>query len=111
MFFKNLGPAIPTSPSIELMEQIISDFGSFDKFKKTLEDYSIGSCLNSKTEIFFDSATHRLEIKKNKISFTDKINLSKVNEYFEVELIKGENMISISCDGISEDARIEIIYN
>ena len=56
---------------------------SFDKFKETLEDYSIGSCLNSKTEIFFDSATHRLEIKKNKISFTDKINLSKVNEYFE----------------------------
>ena len=35
----------------------------------------------------------------------------KVNEYFEVELIKGENMISISCDGISEDARIEITYN
>ena len=38
-------------------------------------------------------------------------SFEKVNEYFEVELIKGENMISISCDGISEDARIEIIYN
>lgn len=60
---------------------------SFDKFKETLEDYSIGSCLNSKTEIFFDSATHRLEIKKNKISFTDKINLSKVNEYFEKKIL------------------------
>ena len=35
----------------------------------------------------------------------------KVNEYFELELIKGENMISISCDGVNEDARIEIIYN
>lgn len=38
-------------------------------------------------------------------------SFEKVNEYFEVELIKGENMISISCDGINEDARIEIIYN
>ena len=35
----------------------------------------------------------------------------KVNEYFELELIKGENMISISCDGVNEDARIEITYN
>ena len=35
----------------------------------------------------------------------------KVNEYFELELIKGKNMISISCDGVNEDARIEIIYN
>ena len=32
-FFKNLGPAVPTSPSIELMEQIIKDFESYDKFK------------------------------------------------------------------------------
>ena len=38
-------------------------------------------------------------------------SFEKVNEFFEVELIKGENMISISCDGINEDARIEIIYN
>ena len=35
----------------------------------------------------------------------------KVNEYFELELIKGKNMISISCDGVNEDARIEITYN
>lgn len=38
-------------------------------------------------------------------------SFESVNEYFEVELIKGENMISISQDGIKEDARIEIIYN
>ena len=38
-------------------------------------------------------------------------SFEKVNEYFEVELIKGENMISISCDGVNEDARIEITYN
>ena len=34
LFFENMGPAIPTSPSIELMEQIIKDFGSFEKFKE-----------------------------------------------------------------------------
>lgn len=34
LFFENMGPAIPTSPSVELMEQIIKDFGSFEKFKE-----------------------------------------------------------------------------
>lgn len=34
LFFTNLGPAIPTSPSVELMNQIIKDFGSFEKFKR-----------------------------------------------------------------------------
>lgn len=33
LFFKNLGPAIPTSPSIDLMQDIIRDFESYDKFK------------------------------------------------------------------------------
>ena len=33
LFFQNLGPAIPTEPDIKLMEQIIKDFSSFDKFK------------------------------------------------------------------------------
>lgn len=33
LFFENMGPAIPTSPSVELMGQIIKDFGSFEKFK------------------------------------------------------------------------------
>ena len=33
LFFKNIGPAIPTEPSIELMEKIIKDFGSYDNFK------------------------------------------------------------------------------
>ncbi len=34
LFFENMGPAIPTSPSVELMEQIIKDFESFEKFKE-----------------------------------------------------------------------------
>lgn len=33
LFFKNMGPAIPTSPDIKLMEQINKDFESYDKFK------------------------------------------------------------------------------
>lgn len=37
LFFENMGPAIPTSPSTSLMEQIIKDFGSFDNFKAQFE--------------------------------------------------------------------------
>lgn len=33
MFFQNMGPAVPTEPSAELMERIIKDFGSYDFFK------------------------------------------------------------------------------
>ena len=33
LFFKNMGPAIPTSPDVKLMEQINKDFESYDKFK------------------------------------------------------------------------------
>ena len=33
LFFTNMGPAIPTSPSVELMKQINADFGSYDRFK------------------------------------------------------------------------------
>lgn len=34
LFFENMGPAIPTNPDGNLMEQIIKDFGSYEKFKK-----------------------------------------------------------------------------
>lgn len=40
LFFENLGPAIPTNPDINLMEQIIKDFGDFDKFKKQFNEAS-----------------------------------------------------------------------
>lgn len=40
LFFENMGPAIPTSPDIKLMEHIIKDFESFDKFKNQFSEAS-----------------------------------------------------------------------
>ena len=33
LFFENMGPASPTEPNIELIQQLIKDFGSYDSFK------------------------------------------------------------------------------
>lgn len=33
LFFENMGPAVPTSPDMDLMEQMVKDFESYDKFK------------------------------------------------------------------------------
>ena len=33
LFFENMGPAVPTSPSVDLMQNIVRDFESYDKFK------------------------------------------------------------------------------
>lgn len=33
LFFENMGPAVPTSPDINLMEKITKSFESYDKFK------------------------------------------------------------------------------
>jgi len=38
LFFTNMGPSIPTEPSQELIEQIIKDFESFDKFKNQFNE-------------------------------------------------------------------------
>lgn len=40
IFFLNLGPAIPTSPNVNLMEQIIKDFGNYDMFKNQFTEAS-----------------------------------------------------------------------
>ena len=40
LFFTNMGPAIPTSPSVELMNQINIDFGNYDKFKNQFTESS-----------------------------------------------------------------------
>lgn len=40
LFFENIGPAIPTSPNIELMNQINKDFMSYEKFKEQFTESS-----------------------------------------------------------------------
>lgn len=40
LFFTNMGPAIPTEPDTRLMEQIIKDFGSYNKFKQQFTEAS-----------------------------------------------------------------------
>lgn len=40
LFFENMGPAIPSSPDINLMEQINKDFGSFELFKEQFTESS-----------------------------------------------------------------------
>ena len=40
LFFDNMGPAIPTEPDIELMKQIIKNFGSYEIFKQQFTDAS-----------------------------------------------------------------------
>ncbi len=41
MFFRNMGPAVPTEPSSELMERIVKDFGSYDNFKNQFKAASV----------------------------------------------------------------------
>ena len=40
LFFTNMGPAIPSSPSMGLMERINTDFGSYDKFRTQFTESS-----------------------------------------------------------------------
>ena len=40
LFFENMGPPVPTSPNTKLMEQIIKDFGSYEKFKEQFSESS-----------------------------------------------------------------------
>ena len=40
LFFENMGPAIPTEPDIEMMQQIIKDFGSYEIFKEQFTEAS-----------------------------------------------------------------------
>lgn len=40
LFFENIGPAIPSSPDMNLMEQINKDFGSYEMFKQQFTESS-----------------------------------------------------------------------
>ena len=38
LFFENMGPAVPTSPNMRLMEDIFNNFESYDKFKSQFSE-------------------------------------------------------------------------
>lgn len=40
LFFENMGPPVPTEPSVSLMERITKDFGSYDGFKNQFNEAS-----------------------------------------------------------------------
>ena len=40
LFFLNMGIPIPTEPSIKLMQQIVKDFGNYEKFKNQFTEAS-----------------------------------------------------------------------
>ena len=40
LFFENMGPPIPTEPNQKLMEQLIKDFNSYEKFKQQFTEAS-----------------------------------------------------------------------
>lgn len=62
LFFKNLGPAIPTSPNIELMKQIEKDFQSYDTFKRQFSEAAINVEASGWTLLVWDPRFERLEI-------------------------------------------------
>ena len=66
---------------------------AIDKFKKSLEHFSIGGFLLKNTFIEFDCPTHKMVIENNKIFFTDKINLDKLLLSYEdkdIHMLKSE---------------------
>lgn len=58
LFFENMGPSIPTSLSVSLIEQIIKDFESFDRFKNQFNSAAttveasrmVSTCMGTKME-------------------------------------------------------------
>ena len=40
LFFENMGPPIPTEPNMNLLQQIIKNFGSYESFKQQFTEAS-----------------------------------------------------------------------
>ena len=62
LFFLNLGPAIPSSPNVELMSQIIKDFGSFESFKKQFSEAAISVEASGWCHLVWVPSFQRLEV-------------------------------------------------
>lgn len=62
LFFTNLGPAIPTSPNIELLKQIETDFQSYDTFKRQFSEAAANVEASGWTILVWEERFKRLEI-------------------------------------------------
>lgn len=62
LFFLNMGPAIPTSPNKQLLEQIIADFGSYDSFKRQFVEAAVAVEASGWTLLVWEPRFRKLEI-------------------------------------------------
>ncbi len=62
LFFKNIGVAIPTEPSLQLMERILRDFGSYNAFKNQFNAASIAVEASGWCLLVFMPEWNKLEI-------------------------------------------------
>lgn len=88
---------------------------SFQKFKDSLNFYSIADFYNSKSEIEFDCQTHYLHIKNSKIVFKDKFEISKVIDAFEsgdkVETLKFFNDLRNKSENFNSRFTFNLFYS
>lgn len=62
LFFTNMGPAIPTSPSVELMEQINKDFINYETFKKQFTQAAVNVEASGWCILVWEKRFNKLEI-------------------------------------------------
>lgn len=62
LFFYNMGSALPTSPSVELMEQINKDFINYDTFKKQFSEVATNVEASGWCILVWEPRFNKLEI-------------------------------------------------
>jgi predicted ATPase len=73
----------------EILRSLSVSDVSMEKFKSSLQHFSIGDFYTTRTEIEFDSPTHKVVIKRGKIEFVDKIDTSLILEFYRKKNIEG----------------------
>jgi len=84
---------------------------NINKFKESLQFYSISGFLNSKTIIEFDCPTHSLQIKNGKINFEDKFEINKMIISFENKNYKETILLINQLRKISENFNFQLAFN
>ncbi len=62
LFFENMGPAMPTSPSESLMQRIVKDFGSYETFKKQFSEAAVAVEASGWALLVWEPRFQKLEI-------------------------------------------------